>query len=804
MRHSVLRAHASWLVAACLSACAAEGPDAPALASSEGDLAGASDALSVSVPSSVGDVVVVSPADGSIVESEPGLWVPVPGLSGAIVTEAGDDLAITLSAEMLGSEGASVRARVDGDTVVSSTLFKAAGEGRDDVRAFTFVAPGLAAGQHVVELEWFSASGRTARMRDRTMTLHTGAPDHGEGRLATAVSGSTTTVSSSDNINLAGMVTSIETAKAGPLAITFSADATVDEGRLVVQALVDGVVVSDVLFLEATGATGATTHRGARRYTFLSGNVAPGAHEVRLRARVDGAPAQIAARTLTVTAGPAHAGDGGMVVVGGQLAPTEISGTTFVDVPALRASFVTSSDASTVILDVGAEAAAPSGRLRLRALVDGQPAQPGTLTFLQREPRYRANSFAFQLDNLTAGSHEVRIQAAVDPDTVAYVGDRSLRVQHARRSGSAFVKPYNAMRPKHRTFQTVVICFDPMRPDHERPTKAQLVAMFEGSRSSVKTWFDENSGGRVGLGRVTYLGCEDGAWYLAPPARRGNWYWDNDKFPEMWQDALRAADPAFDFHTYDRNHNDRLTPDELVVAIVRPQDGPSGTNRTTSVALDGDTTPLSVRVQDLYLSSLPGKQLESVGLTCHELSHGLLGAQDIYGQCPERFTPRRYSLMSSHDFATHLDPLHKMKSGFVTPDAIAIPSWSTRTLRIGAVERSREVTVLYDPERGDKEYFVVEYRNGGDVYFMQNHDFGFNEIVVWHMIEDRATAVAYPPVDPSCEGGRPPVRLLGALDRPGDSLELAWADGTPAHLRVTLKSTPTIAADVEVEIAKTP
>jgi M6 family metalloprotease-like protein len=782
-----------------VSACAAQGPDDPSPEASGRDLALASDALSVSVPSSVGDVVTVSPADGSSVESEPGLWVPIPGLSGAIVTEAGDDLAITLSAEMLGSDGASVRARVDGDTVASSTLFKAAGEGRDDVRAYTFVAPGLAAGQHVVELEWFSAAGRTALMRDRTMTLHTGASNRGEGRLATAVSASTTTVSSSANVNLAGMVTTIETAKTGPLAITFSADASVDEGRLIVQALVDGVVVSDALFLDANDAS---THRGARRYTFVSGNIAPGAHEVRLRARVDGAPAQISARTLTVTAGPANAGDGGMVVVGNQLAPTEISGTTFVDVPTLRASFVTSSDASTVIIDAGAEAAAPAGRLRLRALVDGQPAKPGTLTFLQREPRYRANSFAFLLDNLKAGTHEVRIQAAVDPDTVAYVGDRFLRVQHARRSGSAFVKPYSDMRPKHRTFQTVVICFDPLRPDHERPTKAQLVATFEGPRPSVKTWFDENSGGRVGLGRVTYLGCEDGNWYLAPPAKRGNWYWDNEKFSEMWQDALRAADPAFDFHAYDRNNDDHLTPDELMVAIVRPQDGPYGTNRTTSVVLDGDATPLRVRVQDLYLSSLSGKQLEGVGLTSHEFSHAMLGAQDLYDQCPERFTPRKYSLMSSHGSATHLDPLHKMKSGFVTPDAIAIPSWSTRTLRIGPVETSREVTVLYDPERGDDEYFVVEYRYGGDVYFSQNYDFGFNEVVVWHMIEDRATAVAYPPADPSCEGGRPPVRLLGALDRVDESMTLAWADGTPARIRVTLKNAPFAAADVE--IAKTP
>ncbi len=117
----------------------------------------------------------------------------------------------------------------------------------------------------------------------------------------------------------------------------------------------------------------------------------------------------------------------------------------------------------------------------------------------------------------------------------------------------------------------------------------------------------ENSGGVATISQVRYVGCQDGQWYVAPPERQGSWYWDNLAWDQMWKDALSAADAEVDFHAYDTDQNDLISEDELMVAIVRPQDYPYGTLRGTNAFLDGSPAPLNVPVLDLYLSSNPAR-----------------------------------------------------------------------------------------------------------------------------------------------------------------------------------------------------
>jgi M6 family metalloprotease-like protein len=792
--------HAAVLAVTTLGVCACTLQGVPD--EGEADLGETIAELSVTGPTPVGDVTVVVPAEAAPVLGPRADWRPVPGLSGAIQSAARANLTVTVTAEMFGTAGAYVRPRVDGQPLGLEPLFVAGAQVHDDVRSFTFVVPTVAAGQHTVEIEWRPLiQGARPQMRDRSLTMHSAAAGSGTGRLAVADSsgGGIVFVSPFFYQAVPGATTSITTAQSGPLAITFSGDVLVAEGRLFAQAVVDGVVVSDVLFLDAGFPT-----RDSHSYTFVTPSVSAGLHRVEIRARVEGGVALFLGRSVAVASAPGFTAAGGMVATGLQAPPTPITSTSYVDVPSMATIVSTAAGASTVVIDAGGEVLVRGGRLFLRALVDGVPAQPGNVTFLQRETRFRAQSFAFAVDNLPPGRHTIGIQAAVDPNTTALIADRFLRVHHARRSGAAFVRPYEAMRPKSRVFQTLVICFDPVRPGHPRPTKQQLMDMFEGTDSgkSMRGWWAESSGERLTAGTVQYRGCEDTGWYPPPPGREGTWYWDNGQFNLMWQDALRAADPTFDFHAYDTDRDNAISPDELLVAIVRPQAVQDGTTRGTSVALDGNPTPLGVHVSDLYLSADPARRTANVGVICHELAHSFIGGQDLYAPCPPETNAGSFSIMSAYGNATHLDPLHKLKSGFVTPDAVDISTWTTASLPLPAVETGdNELAILFDPAKADKEYFVVENRFGGSGT-SANYDAPLgNNVVLWHVIEDRTTRITYPFPAPPPNDCRIPIRLLKALSAAGDSHDLVWADGTPAKIRVTLQLA---GATANVELAKLP
>src|SRR5438552_3979504 len=71
-------------------------------------------------------------------------WKDVPGLSTAVYSYAGDNLAITVTAEIHSSTDVALRALVDGATSSPNVVtFKQAGDTFDGVRSFTFVQQNL-------------------------------------------------------------------------------------------------------------------------------------------------------------------------------------------------------------------------------------------------------------------------------------------------------------------------------------------------------------------------------------------------------------------------------------------------------------------------------------------------------------------------------------------------------------------------------------------------------------------------------------------------------------------------------------
>lgn len=756
----------------------------------------------------VGNLALISPQSGPDIPISPKGWNDVPGLNGLVYSRAGDNLEIAVTAEINGPGTVHLRALVDGAAAAPSDVaYKFTGDVFDGVRSFTFVKQQVSAGSHLIQIQWIVQPGATAAIGDRTLSINSAASGWGAGRLAVAAapSGPWVTKTTPTWEDIPHMVTTLTTDATRDFKITFSAETSMLGGRFFAQALLDGQYVANVLFDDVNSAT----RGGTRSFTFVKQGVSAGAHTVRIQWLANGTGADIAVgdRTLSVFAGPPTSEGGGLVAQGLEGPPVVFSSAGWADVPNTSRSLFTSEPSTNAQVTFSAELAVSNGRMFLRALIDGQPAQPSDVVFVANGAEMRAQSFVFVQKNLLPGAHTVQIQALVDPGATGWLADRSVSVLFKRRQGADFAQPYDTLKPRQGTFPFLVICFDPIRPGETRPTNAQIVNQHRGDdgQASVRAWYQENTGGRYVPGAFSLLGCGDNQWFEAPLARQGTWYWDNKAFTLMWEDAIKAADPFFDFHQHDRNGDNRITGDELMISILRPQNISYGTQQSLSVAVDGISAPLTIDMLDVYFSAINANRVLNVGLVAHEAAHALLGAADMYTYGGYTTSPGWYSLMDTHFNANHLDPFHKLKSGHLAPDLIEINAWTLRTVRLAAVETQREVLIVYHPSKHDREYFIIENRWGGTT-LTPNYDSTLpaQGIAVWHIVEDLELANQFrPPGTPSFtvyhwEWGRLSIRFLGILASSGAAKELMWADGTSSQIEVMATGSPAEFVDVNI------
>jgi M6 family metalloprotease-like protein len=688
------------------------------------------------------------------------------------------------------------RALVDGTVAEPSDVqFKQGNVKFDGVRTFTFVKTNMSQGQHLVEIQMLT--GSDASIRDRVLTVRSANFFQASSTLAVASGTSGAPIKATSGYKqIPGLTAIITSGLASTIAITFSAEAWADSGKMMVRAVVNGTPTGEVIFAEA----GDPQRGGTRSFTFVGPELEGGFDNVvSLEWKSSGGVSRIGDRTMSATAAPVSGGQQRMIAVN----PSNPQNVTQTDWIAFADEIIieTTDSLSNVAITMSTEVLSNKGRVFLRATFDGEPASPADVTLIEGGPKWRATAHTFIVKNAGRGRHSVRAEIKVDPQTTAKIRRRSVRVIWARRQGPDFVQPYLGMSPLIRNFRLLVIGFDPVRPAHARPSFEQIRNIFEGSPQPVigrfmafhpglperdpgpnlRDWLMENSGGVARLGQVRYVGCRDGNWFVAPPQHQGDWYWNNQAWDQMWKDALAAADPEVDFHSYDTDQNNRISSDELVVAIVRPQNEPYGTLRGTNALLDSSPTPLNVPILDLYLSSDPTLQLSGLGMTAHELSHHLFGAPDLYNGCPA-ISPGLYSIMDNAWYATHLDPFVKMKNGMVLPWAIDLdtvpPGFATA---LGAVERHYEVLILYSATRAAREYFMIENRYPGDP-LRPNYDgpIGTGAIVIWQIFEDRQLVQT----SAICPGDPRYIRKRAVLASPASSTELTWSDGSSAGHRV--------------------
>jgi M6 family metalloprotease-like protein len=406
-----------------------------------------------------------------------------------------------------------------------------------------------------------------------------------------------------------------------------------------------------------------------------------------------------------------------------------------------------------------------------------------------------------------------------------------------RRLTDACGGPFQLMKRQSGRRQLVAILWDPQRPTDIAPPAVDVDNLIFGTNNSVKDYFLENSGGNFTIERAGTLG-----WFVA--SRPWTYWWgpvdtndsDGDGWVnphvQKWAEAVRLADPQFNYNTYDTNPFDgNLHENELGVLIVIPQNIPFGTNRGVVGREFPNPQPLVVdgvtigTIAEVYIGNPP-----NLGVVAHELTHLFLHHGDMYFTFFNPYAAGYYSLMDGTYRTTHIDPFAKLKFGWLRPHLIV----RSGHYYLPSVETERFVWILMNPARSSDEYFIVENRWRGTSYDDQMPDVG--GLAIWHIMENPAIfgSVSPPPgVDPqqwsavsTGDGARRAIRMLRPLVSPpfNDTIalrdgsdpitgfdvlsndpnpehsSLKWADGTPSGFAVRNISAAgqVMAADIEV------
>ena len=385
-----------------------------------------------------------------------------------------------------------------------------------------------------------------------------------------------------------------------------------------------------------------------------------------------------------------------------------------------------------------------------------------------------------------------------------------------RRITDNLVNDFPPLQPQREKRRMVAILWDPKRPTDPAPSRASVENAFIGNVNSVRQFFKESSLGRFSFQVVQFLpppGAGKPDWY--PAKRPANHYWGPDDpndlngdgfihgHVEKWAEAVWAASADFNFNAYDTSGSGKLDPNELLLCMCIPQNSAAGFQRTPSgrefpavSALKSDGVNTGVEIPTILEIYLGGPH---TGLICHELSHLLAGAGDLYhGWPPESqyvpFNIGPFSLMAT-GMPGNLDPFHRLKFGWLRHRLVM----RSGHYALRAAVTHGEALVLMDKRHSTKEYFLLENRwKAPNTCDANLPDAG---LAVWHIIEDSNVFNQSPTpagTDPAYwnttagQWGRRGVRLIRAVVTPpqNNDTQALWDGSQPATAYDLLSDDP--------------
>ncbi len=265
-----------------------------------------------------------------------------------------------------------------------------------------------------------------------------------------------------------------------------------------------------------------------------------------------------------------------------------------------------------------------------------------------------------------------------------------------------------------------------------------------------------------------------------------------------------AVNAGLNFAPYDANGDGKITADEVtVVCFDNINPNPDGATRWANPNGTGsDFQPAGSSVSFSMNVALAAQRVGFATL-CHEFSHAALNTEDIYGTSCHNY---KYTLMSctitgSDDmFSCGLDAWHKMQLGWVEPRIRLLPAGGVETVAAAQIISATDAPViLYDPARGTKEFFLLEYRTSTSPSGAGYEDnLPSNGLGIWHIVHDANNHLKQ--ISRGTNLWDQSVWLEGQpnLKRGGDNNMLwtsgtttpflSWLDGTGIPTRVTVRN----------------
>ncbi len=264
--------------------------------------------------------------------------------------------------------------------------------------------------------------------------------------------------------------------------------------------------------------------------------------------------------------------------------------------------------------------------------------------------------------------------------------------------------------------------------DEDEPTttaRAAIDAKFFGPRS-VTDYLRASSFNALTFSRAAETSdvANDGIVHVDIP---GRWVdWSTTLEATRHQQLLQAADPMVDFAQFDRNGDNAITDDELTLIEVSETDtyNCGGTRPIASpTVLDGKTLG---GVKTMSFGGSPTNKITHA----HEIMHQALGAADN-GYVSGSLDVMGITCTPDEDAFFDANSWNKLHLRWAKPTVVTADGFYS----VDRWDTSGESFLLYDPERGTNDYFLVENRTQTDNSY--DEDATDAGLVIWRVDDTR-------------------------------------------------------------------